>query len=177
MSVWISWLHKAVNIGNIHSLYFYLHAIKCIPNVKQHLVCSFAGLHAALLSLCEFIIPECIQRAMHLLLPCCHHVKYIKNKFLCSNWFSNMLSFCNIPAITTKKCFDSLGQDLVHLINLTFYCEISRSTLQFICYMLLAFLMWGCTSSFSSKYLLLQTEILTSDITTFQPCLYIWISP
>lgn len=120
MSVWISWLHKTVNIRNIHSLYFYLLAIKHIPNVKQHLVCSFAGLHILLLSLSEFIIPECIQRAMHLLLPCCHHIKYIKNKFLCSNWFSNMLSFWNIPAITTKKCFDSLGQDLVHLINLSF---------------------------------------------------------
>lgn len=106
---------------------------------------------------------------MHLLLPCCHDVKYIKNKFLCSNWFSNTFTFWNIPTITTKKRFDSLGQDLVHLINLSFYCKISRSTLQFICYTLLAFFMWSCTSSFSSKYLLLQTEILTSDITTFQP--------
>lgn len=78
-----------------------------------------------------------------------------------------------LPQLQLKKRFDSLGQDLVHLINLSSYCEISRSTLQFICYMFLAFLMWGCTSSFSSKYLLLQTEILTSDITTFQPCLYI----
>lgn len=96
-----------MNIRNIHSLYFYLHAIKRIPNVKQHLVCSFAGLHILLLSLCEFIIPECIQRAMHLLLPCCHDIKYIKNKFLCSNWFSNTLTFWNIPTITTKNALIS----------------------------------------------------------------------
>lgn len=67
-----------MNIRNIQSLYFYLHAIKRIPNVKQNLVCSFAGLHILLLSLCEFIIPECIQRAMHLLLPCCHDISILK---------------------------------------------------------------------------------------------------
>lgn len=83
-SVWISWLHKIVNIININSLYFYIYAIKCIPNVKQHLVYSFKGFHILLLPLCEFIIPESIQRAMHLPPPCCHDFKYIWNKLLCS---------------------------------------------------------------------------------------------
>jgi len=132
-SVWISWLHKTANIRNNLSLYFYIHAIKCIPNVKQHLVCSFTSLHILLLSFREFVIPECIQRAMHLLPPCCHDTKYIWNIFLCSNWVSNTLSFWCIPIITTKTHSDSSGQDLVHLVHLRFYCEISKSTSQFIC--------------------------------------------
>lgn len=38
-----------------------------MPNVKQHLVCSFTSLYTLLLSLYEFLIPECIQTARHLI--------------------------------------------------------------------------------------------------------------